>query len=226
MRPARDARRRLADPRPVPVRRLVAPERRAHADPQAEARRLPVARLLHDRLTWARSRSSVDSARAAPVGTRPRRRRATSSASRTGTGSSSAASSSSPRAANTSRPPRRPRRSRSPRWRRPAPRTSTGHRGGARGVRERLVDAPPVRARQVPVPDRAHPAGAVTRARGRRVARRRQADQGIARRRPPLAAAHLLLRGLGGQARSTHSRIRGRDRSASPRRSSRGTSRC
>ena len=44
---------------------------------------------------------------------------------------------------------------------------------------ERLVGAATVRAREVPVPHRTHPAGALARARGRRVARRRQADQGV-----------------------------------------------
>ena len=34
----RDARARVADARPLPLRRLLAPERRAHADPQAEDR--------------------------------------------------------------------------------------------------------------------------------------------------------------------------------------------
>src|SRR5207249_2910557 len=46
----RDAGDRLDDARPVPLRRLVASQRRPHADPQAEDRRVPVPRLLHDRL--------------------------------------------------------------------------------------------------------------------------------------------------------------------------------
>ncbi len=50
VRGARDAGRRLADPRPVPVRRLVAPERRADADPKAAHRPVRVARPLHHRL--------------------------------------------------------------------------------------------------------------------------------------------------------------------------------
>ena len=50
VRPERDARRRLDDARPVPLRRLVAAQRRADADPQAAAPALPVRRLLHDRL--------------------------------------------------------------------------------------------------------------------------------------------------------------------------------
>ena len=61
---------------------------------------------------------------------------------------------------------------------------------------------PGQRAREVPVPDRAHPAGALARVRGARVAERRQADQGVARRRPAArGGALLLLRGLGRQAR-------------------------
>ena len=43
----RDARPRLADARPLPPRRLVAPQRRAHADPQGEDRRVPEPGLLH-----------------------------------------------------------------------------------------------------------------------------------------------------------------------------------
>ena len=61
---------------------------------------------------------------------------------------------------------------------------------------------PGSRAREVPVPDRAHPPGALPRVRGARVAERRQADQGVARRRPAARSrALLLLRGLGRQAR-------------------------
>ena len=71
----------------------------------------------------------------------------------------------------------------------------------ARGV-PGLGRAAPGRAREVPVPDRAHPPGALARARGARVAQRRQADQGVARRRPAARRRPLLLlRGLGRQAR-------------------------
>src|SRR4029079_15319371 len=50
-RPAlRDARRRVADARPVPARRVDAAQRRADADPQGAHGPLPVARLLHRRL--------------------------------------------------------------------------------------------------------------------------------------------------------------------------------
>ena len=70
------------------------------------------------------------------------------------------------------------------------------------GVRRRLVVDLALRAREVPVPNRAHPPGALARVRGPRVAERRQADPRVARRRPPaLGRALLLLRGLGGQAR-------------------------
>ena len=72
----------------------------------------------------------------------------------------------------------------------------------ARRVRGRLVGAAPGRAREVPVPDRAAAAGARARVRGARVAQRRQADQGVARRRPAARRrALLLLRRLGRQAR-------------------------
>ena len=65
-----------------------------------------------------------------------------------------------------------------------------------------LVEAAGERAREVPVPDRAHPPGARARVRRARVAERRQADQGVARRRPAArGGALLLLRGLGRQAR-------------------------
>ena len=74
-------------------------------------------------------------------------------------------------------------------------------RGRARGVRA-VVEAVRRRPREVPLPDRAHPAGALARVRRARVAERRQADQGVARRRPAARGrALLLLRGLGRQAR-------------------------
>ena len=60
----------------------------------------------------------------------------------------------------------------------------------------------PVRAREVPLPDRADPPGALARARGARDPRRRQADPREPRRRPAARGrALLLLRGLGRQAR-------------------------
>ena len=51
--------------------------------------------------------------------------------------------------------------------------------------------------RAMPLPDRAHPAGALTRVRGAGVAERREADQGVRDVDLPLAAALLLLRRLG-----------------------------
>ena len=82
------------------------------------------------------------------------------------------------------------------------PRRRPRRAGGARRLRGRLVVAAPGRAREVPLPDRAPDPGALARARGRGVARRRQADQGVARRRHPArGGALLLLRGLGRQAR-------------------------
>jgi aldehyde dehydrogenase (NAD+) len=81
-------------------------------------------------------------------------------------------------------------------------RTSTQPSPRAGRVRERLVGAARLRARQVPVPDRAHPAGALARARRLESLNGRQADQGVARRRPAARGrALLLLRGLGRQAR-------------------------
>ena len=83
---------------------------------------------------------------------------------------------------------------------------SRGGRGGgrcsARGVRKRLVGHRTCRAGEVPLPHRAHPAGALARVRRARVAERRQADQGVPRRRPAARRRTLLLlRGLGRQAR-------------------------
>ena len=57
VRPPRDARHRLADARPVPLRRLVAPQRRAAPAPEAAHRHLPVARRVHDRLMGAVEKS-------------------------------------------------------------------------------------------------------------------------------------------------------------------------
>ena len=106
------------------------------------------------------------------------------------------------RQAPSRRSARRPRRCspRSPRPTRPtstwpsrppaAPTPASGR--GCRGTR----------ARQVPLPDRPHHPGARPRARGARVDRQRQADQGVPRRRRPARrGALLLLRRLGRQAR-------------------------
>ena len=76
-----------------------------------------------------------------------------------------------------------------------------GRRGGPRRFQD-LVEAARLRSGEVPVPDRADPRRALSRVRRARVAERRQADQGVARRRPPArSGAFLLLRGLGRQAR-------------------------
>jgi hypothetical protein len=85
----------------------------------------------------------------------------------------------------------------------------------------------PARALEVPLPDRAADPGARARAGGRRDARRRQADPRVARRRRPARrGALLLLRRLGRQARLRRRSAARWRRSASPARSSRGTSRC
>ena len=100
-------------------------------------------------------------------------------------------------------------------------------RGRPRGVRTRWQDLPGSERGEVPVPHRARAAGARARVRRARDDGRRQADQGIARRRPAAGRrALLLLRGLGRQARVRVPRRARRARSASPARSSRGTSRC
>ena len=65
------------------------------------------------------------------------------------------------------------------------------------------------------------------RVRRARIAERRQADQGVARRRPAARGSALLrLRRLGGQARVRVPEPQARSPSASQGRSSRGTSRC
>ena len=83
------------------------------------------------------------------------------------------------------------------------------------------------RARQVPLPHRAHPAGAQPRVRGPRDAQQRQAHQGIARRgRAARGGPLLVLRGLGGQAGVRVRRPVRPSRWVWRRRSSPGTSRC
>ena len=188
----------------LPPRRLLAAQRRADADPQASAPALPVARLLHHRLSSRRAPTATRARPAssweyAPVARAPRHRPARRSA----TACSSAASSSS-RAPASGSPRSRPATEEPL-----AEVAQAGEEdvdlavGAARErVRERLVGAATGRARQVPVPHRAHPAGALARVRRAGVARRRQADQGVARRRPAARRrALLLLRRLGGQAR-------------------------
>ena len=201
--PARDARPGLAHARPLPVRRLLAPERRAHADPQAEDR-APTSRRTTSRSTdLERSRSGhapaplewdyapAPEARGHRHDPRPlravRRRRVARAALRRVVHDHLARGRGAARRGRAGRGRGR-RRSRS----RPRARRS---RTAGRRLR-------PVRARQVPLPDRAHPPGALARVRGARVAERRQADQGVARRRPAARrGALLLLRRLGRQAR-------------------------
>ena len=74
----------------------------------------------------------------------------------------------------------------------------------ARGrLRVGLARPARARAREVPLPHRARDPGARPRARRARVARQRQADPRVARRRRPAGGrALLLLRGLGRQARA------------------------
>ena len=97
----------------------------------------------------------------------------------------------------------------------------------AQGVRGRWGALAGPGARQVPVPHRAHPPGAVARVRGARDARRRQAHQGVAGRgRAARGRPFLVLRGLGGQARVRVPQPRPRGPWAWPPRSSPGTSRC
>ena len=75
-------------------------------------------------------------------------------------------------------------------------------RRGPRGASVQLGEAAGPRAREVPVPHRAHPPGAIPRVRGGRDDELRQADQGVAgRRRAARRSALLLLRRLGRQAR-------------------------
>ena len=107
------------------------------------------------------------------------------------------------REASTSRRSRRATRSRSPRSRRRAE-ADVARRGRrrARGVRDAGRSCPARERVEVPVPDRAHPRRALARVRGAREPERRQADQGVARRRPAARGrALLLLRRLGRQAR-------------------------
>ena len=185
----------------LPHRRLVAPQRRAHADPQGEDRRATRARttspLTDDRDATRTAAPVADGLDVRARARVARHRHARASA----TASSSAASGSSRRETYTTI---------SPRDEEPLAEVGAGERGGrrrrrrrrARRVRERLVDAARLRAREVPLPHRAHPPGARARVRGARVAERRQADQGVARRRPAARGrALLLLRGLGRQAR-------------------------
>ena len=86
------------------------------------------------------------------------------------------------------------------------PRVEGGRRSRGRhgegGASVELVEAAGPRAGEVPLPDRAHHAGAIAGVRRRREHELRQADQGEPRRRRAACrGALLLLRGLGRQAR-------------------------
>ena len=97
------------------------------------------------------------------------------------------------------------RRGRRGRRRRRRPR----RQGRPQGVREGLGPMPGRDAGQVPVPDRPDHPGALPRAGRAGVARQRQADQGVPRRRPAAGRrALLLLRRLGRQARARRLRRR------------------
>ena len=88
--------------------------------------------------------------------------------------------------------------------------------GGARGVRQVLVEDARRRPCKIHLSDRTRDPGEGARARHRRVDGRRQADQGVARRRRPARGGALLLsRGLGRQARL---RVPGRRVAAARRR--------
>ena len=220
-----DAGRRVADARPLPHRRLVAAQRPADAVRQA-----PGAAATGAPRTSRRSRSVDGCHRRTPRTRSPGTTR--------------------PRPSRRPRPPARQlrpvhrRRVRRPARRAPRADDQPGDRGAAgrgrvrrRGRRRRrgrgrarraaqVGALPAPRARQVPVPHRAPDPGARARAGRRRVARRRQADPRVARRRHPAGRrALLLLRGLGRQAPYG---VAGRrpSRAASSARSCRGTSRC
>ena len=148
-------------PGEVPVRRLVAPERRAHADPQAAHRRLPVPRPLQHRLM-----SDVEhrpAATPAPLewdyAPAPEARDIVRFRERYGLfvgGEWVAAAHGRVVHDELARRRGRARRGGAGGWR--GRRRGGGRR--ARRVRRRLVVAAPGRAGQVPVPDRPHPAGA------------------------------------------------------------------
>ena len=193
----------VADARPVPLRRLLAPQRRAPPAPQAAHRHLPVARRVHARLMGAVEKPAAR--RSPPAGRwdyasshRGARHRVVRGALRAlhrrGPGHAALALVVHDRLPSTEEP------------------LAEVAQAGAKDV-ALAVDAAREafehwsalaarRARQGAVPNRADPPGTRPRARGRRVARRRQADQGVAGRRPAARrGALLLLRRLGRQAR-------------------------
>ena len=119
-------------------------------------------------------------------------------------------------------------RSRSPRSRRRPPTdVDKAVRAARRAQKRRWGNLPGTRAREVPVPDRPDPPGAVPRVRRPRVDGLGQADQGDRAtstcRSPPTTSGTTRA---GRTSSSTRSRAGSRGRSASRRRSSRGTSRC
>ena len=121
--------------------------------------------------------------------------------------------------ATAGRSPRSTRRPRS-RWPRspgrPPPTWTSAVRAARSAFRRSLGRTVGQGAREVPLPDRPDPPGAVARVRGPRVDGLRQADQGVARRRRAARrGALLVLRRLGGQARV---RVPGPRREAARRR--------
>ena len=126
------------------------------------------------------------------------------------------------------RPSTRPPRRCWPRSRRPAPSDVDRAVAAARRAYERRgARLPGAERAQVPVPHRAHPAGARPRARRAGDAGRRQADPESRDVDVPLAAAHFFYHA--GWADKLEYAFPGRDAAAARRRrrrSSRGTSRC
>ena len=218
----RDARRRVDDARPLPLRRVRAPERRAHAAPQGADGALPVRRLLHDRTDGRGTRSATcEPARDASSGTyapAPEARDIVSSSERYGLfiggdgsshGRASGSRSISPATEEQlAEVAERERGGRRPRRRRRARRASrTAGRSSRRSERGEV----PVPASPGCIQER------VARARRRRVARRRKAD--------PASRATSTSRSrrrtssttrAGPTSSSTRSRAARRGRSASP----------
>ena len=97
-----------------------------------------------------------------------------------------------PRSAEFRRASPRATRSRSRRWPTRAPRTSTSPSAPPATPSRTAGRAGAERAREVSLPHRAGPAGALARVRGARVTRRRQADPRVADVDLPLSAAHFF----------------------------------
>ena len=223
----RDARRRVADPRAVPVRRLLAAQRRAHADPHAAHRRLPVPRLLHDRLMGEHRAAPRRRPRSASTPPRPSRARSSRFRERYGLFIGGEDRRAALGRVLRPRSRRRPR-SRSQRWPRPARRTSTrpsrppARRSptAGRDLRRRERAKYLFRIARI-LQERARELAVA------RVAGRRQADQGVARRRPAAGGGALLLpRRLGRQAGVRVPRPAAAAARRRRARSSPGTSRC